>query len=107
MDVDKAVAGEARARLARARLSNRWVAKQLGWSEFYLSRRLTGAVPFSVGDLAALADLLDVPIKAFFEVPVDHQEDDLPNVRRLVPDRAGSPARSGNLTFPTPLRRAA
>ena len=107
MDTHHGVAGEIRARLARRRISNRWVAAQLGWSETYLSRRLTGTVPFNVDDLAALAELLSVPIKVFFEIPADHEEDDLPNVRRLVPDRAGSPAGSGNLTFPTLLRRAA
>jgi len=38
----------------------------LGWKQTYMSRRLTGAVPFDVDDLAALAELLDVPIGQFF-----------------------------------------
>lgn len=67
MDTNTEVAGELRALLARRRISNRWVATQLGWSETYLSRRLTGAVPFNVDDLGELARLLDVAVADFFE----------------------------------------
>ncbi len=61
------VAAEIRAELARRRLSGRKVARQLGWTEPYLSRRLTGSVPFNVSDLIALAELLEVPVNTFFE----------------------------------------
>jgi transcriptional regulator with XRE-family HTH domain len=60
------VAGEIRAYLARARLSGRRAALQLGWTQPYMSRRLTGDIPFDVTDLEALAGLLDVPVTAFF-----------------------------------------
>jgi transcriptional regulator with XRE-family HTH domain len=61
------VAGEVRAYLGRRRLSGRAAAMQLGWTQQYMSRRLTGTIPFDVADLAALADLLEIPVIAFFE----------------------------------------
>lgn len=63
------VAGEVRAWMGRRRRSGRSIAFELGWTEVYLSRRLTGQVPFDVADLAALAGLLDVPVTAFFTMP--------------------------------------
>jgi transcriptional regulator with XRE-family HTH domain len=62
----EAVAAEVRAELARHRLSGVRAAKALGWTQNYISRRLSGAVPFDVADLAALADLLEVPVTTFF-----------------------------------------
>ena len=62
----EAVAAEVRAELARHRLSGVRAAKALGWSQNYISRRLSGTVPFDVADLAALADLLEVPVTTFF-----------------------------------------
>lgn len=71
MDVtaQQQVAAEVRAQLARKRLSGRSAALELGWTQPYISRRLTGEVPFDVNDLAALAALLEIPMTAFFEVP--------------------------------------
>src|SRR5580693_7898809 len=63
------IAAEVRAQLARQRRSGRSVALQLGWSSVYMSRRLTGAVPFNVTDLAAIAGVLDVPVITFFQGP--------------------------------------
>ncbi|MEU9022359.1 helix-turn-helix transcriptional regulator [Actinomadura sp. NPDC048394] len=60
------VAEEVRALLARRRLSARAAAQQLGWTPMYLSRRMNGSAPFNVDDLAALAQLLNVPITDFF-----------------------------------------
>jgi transcriptional regulator with XRE-family HTH domain len=68
--MQRIVAGEVRAWLARRQRSGRSAALELGWTEPYLSRRLTGAVPFDVADLARLAELLDVPVTVFFDVPV-------------------------------------
>lgn len=64
------VAGEVRAWLGRRNRSGRSVARELGWTEPYLSRRLTGSVPFDVADLVKIADLLDVPVATFFEYPI-------------------------------------
>lgn len=63
----ESVAGEVRAHLARARLSGRQAALQLGWTQPYMSRRLTGDIPFDVADLEAIADLLGIPVTALFD----------------------------------------
>lgn len=41
----------------------------LGWTAPYLSRRLTGEIPFDVNDLTRVADLLGVPVAALFQAP--------------------------------------
>jgi transcriptional regulator with XRE-family HTH domain len=69
MNLSQDVAGEVRAWLARRQRSGRSAALELGWTEIYMSRRLTGKTPFSVTDLAALAELLEVPVTIFFEPP--------------------------------------
>jgi transcriptional regulator with XRE-family HTH domain len=66
----KAIAAEVRAWMARRQRSGRSLALELGCSEIYLSRRLTGKVPFDVAELATIADLLEVPVSVFFEIPV-------------------------------------
>ena len=63
------VAAEVRAHLARQRLSGRQAAIRLGWTQPYMSRRLTGEIPFDVADLEAIADLLGIPATAFFQRP--------------------------------------
>jgi transcriptional regulator with XRE-family HTH domain len=65
----ESVAAEVRAQLARQKISGRQAAAQLGWTQPYMSRRLTGEIPFNVADLAALAELLGVPAKRFLEGP--------------------------------------
>jgi transcriptional regulator with XRE-family HTH domain len=65
----EAIAGEVRAELARQKLSGVRVARQLGWTQNYISRRLSGTVPFDVADLQAIADLLEVSVTEFFQVP--------------------------------------
>jgi transcriptional regulator with XRE-family HTH domain len=82
------IAAEVRAEMARQQLSGVRAAKKLGWTQNYIARRLSGTVPFDVADLAEVASLLGVPIRAFFDSPV-----------------AGM--RSGNLRFSTPARAAA
>lgn len=61
------VAEEVRALLARKRISASRVAAALGWTDNYISRRLTAKTPFDVNDLDAIAGVLGVPITAFFE----------------------------------------
>lgn len=60
------VAGEIRAYMARRNISQSKLAPILGWSQQYLSRRLTGAVPFDVSDLDQLARVFEVPVEHFF-----------------------------------------
>lgn len=61
----EAVAAEVRAEMGRQRLTGRAIARRLGWSDFYISRRLRGEVPFNINELAALAAVLEVPVTAF------------------------------------------
>jgi transcriptional regulator with XRE-family HTH domain len=56
------IAEETRAMLARRRLTGRQLATKLGWSPQALSRRLTGQLPFTVADLEAVAQVLDIPV---------------------------------------------
>jgi transcriptional regulator with XRE-family HTH domain len=42
---------------------------RLGWTQPYMSRRLTGEIPFDVADLDAIANLLSIPPTAFFQRP--------------------------------------
>lgn len=39
---------------------------KLGWKQQHISRRLSGAVPFSATELFEVAQMLDVPMEQFF-----------------------------------------
>ncbi|HEY1616477.1 MAG TPA: helix-turn-helix transcriptional regulator [Streptosporangiaceae bacterium] len=65
-DTYREVAAEVRASLARANLSGAKAATRLGWKQQYISRRLSGNVPFDVSELLALADLLNMQVTDFF-----------------------------------------
>lgn len=67
--VTETVIGEVRAHLARQRLTGKQAAARMGWSQAYISRRLTGDTPFDVADLAQLGELLDVAPAVFFAGP--------------------------------------
>lgn len=60
------VAGEIRAHAARKGLSGRQMAFQLGKSQPWMSRRLTGEIPFDVEELDAVAAILDVAPRELF-----------------------------------------
>lgn len=60
------VAGEIRAHSARMGLSGRQLAFQLGKSQPWISRRLTGEVPFDVEELDAVASILGVAPRDLF-----------------------------------------
>lgn len=68
------VAEEVRAMLARRRLSARAAASALGWSQMYMSRRISGKTPLDVNDLCALAVLLDTDIAVFLTGYSRHRE---------------------------------
>lgn len=61
------VAGEVRAMMARRRITQTDLANKLGWTQSYVSRRLSGDVPFDIDELEVLADLFDVPVVRFLE----------------------------------------
>lgn len=68
-DIALQVADEVRAWLARRHITANRAAQKLGWSQPYISKRLNGYHPFDLDDLAQVADLLDVEVTAFFDVP--------------------------------------
>ena len=59
-----AVAAEVRAGIARAGVRQKAVAAHLGMSQGALSRRITGASPFTLDELARVAGFLGVPLTA-------------------------------------------
>lgn len=56
------VAAEVRAEMARQRRGQVEVATELGWSQAFLSRRLTGGVAFSTDEIEHVARVLGVPL---------------------------------------------
>lgn len=90
------VAAEVRAWLARRQLSANQAAPMLGWSQTYLSRRLTGAREFSVQDLIALGALLGVDPAVFFSGPgPDDWTSPVPVFQRAGGTPAGRSRRPG------------
>jgi len=65
------VASEIRAELGRQNLSQGNLATALGWTEAYLSRRLTGQVAFSLADIGAIARTLGVRASQFLDDVVE------------------------------------
>jgi hypothetical protein len=63
------IAAEVRAELARQKMSVSEAARQLGWTQSFLQRRVMGDRGFEASELAAVAGLLDVPVQVFFEGP--------------------------------------
>jgi len=55
-------AGEVRAALARANITQTEVAERTGRSQAYWSRRLTGETPLDVSDLDLIAAITGVPV---------------------------------------------
>lgn len=87
--VSEWVAGEVRAHIARQRITGVELAKRMGASQRYVSRRLKGDTPIDVDDLVRIADALDVPVT-----------DLLPSTVRSGRDTAGYPAASEQRTSP-------
>jgi len=58
------VAAEVRAALARKRISQRQLANLLGLTQPVVWRRLRGDVAFSVDELQAVAEALEVPVSS-------------------------------------------
>ncbi|WP_336791812.1 helix-turn-helix transcriptional regulator [Gordonia malaquae] len=58
----RAVCSAVRAEMARRRKTQADLAPVLGVTRQAVSRRLTGDVPLTVDELAAIADFLDVPV---------------------------------------------
>ena len=57
------VSAEIRAEMARQRLSQKELARRLGWSRAALSRRLTGGTSWSIDEADKIAELLGVRLR--------------------------------------------
>ena len=65
--IRETVAGSVRAEMARARCTQKKLARKLGYkTQQSISRRLCGDVPFTVDELAAIAAELGCDITLFF-----------------------------------------
>lgn len=62
---DSEVAFRVREQMRKARVSQTLLGKRLGVHQTYMSRRVRGEVPFSIDELAAIAQIVDCPITAF------------------------------------------
>ena len=62
LSYNESVTAEIRAELGRRRMSGRQLAAALGWSQQHLSRRMTGAVPWSTDEIEHAAEALGVPL---------------------------------------------
>lgn len=51
-----------RAEMVQRNVSQRELARRLGWNPVHTHRRVTGKVPLSVTDLREIAAALDVPV---------------------------------------------
>jgi len=60
----QSVAGEVRAALARSQITQTSLAAATGRSQAYWSRRLSGGLPMSVDDLAAVAAIAGIDIES-------------------------------------------
>jgi transcriptional regulator with XRE-family HTH domain len=62
----ESIAAEVRAEVARARRRSADVARVLDCSQSAASRKMNGQVPFTVADLARIADLLGIDVTRFY-----------------------------------------
>lgn len=58
------VAGEVRAAMARLGCTQAVLAERINRDQHFVSRRLSGKVPFTIDELARIAEALNVPIEA-------------------------------------------
>jgi transcriptional regulator with XRE-family HTH domain len=66
MKATEAVAGEIRAELARQRLTQAWLADEIGVDRSVMSRKLGGRSSLTVEDAVRAAEVLDIPIVRLF-----------------------------------------
>lgn len=56
------VASNVRAEMGRTRTAQAVIAKKMGRTQQFVSRRLTGQTPFTLEEIAEIAAILDVPV---------------------------------------------
>ena len=64
-DLRDTVAAEVRAEMARRRLSQTALADMLGEQQWWVSKRLTRSIPFTIEDLDRIAKALELPPEHF------------------------------------------
>lgn len=64
------IAAEVRAEVARQSLTQQQLADRLGEQQWWVSRRLTGLVPFEAAELVRVAEALGVPVTQFLPTEV-------------------------------------
>jgi transcriptional regulator with XRE-family HTH domain len=64
-DLRDTVSAEVRAEMARQRLSQQALAGRLGEKQWWVSKRLTRSIPFTIEDLERIAAALDKPVTHF------------------------------------------
>ncbi len=79
--MSEAIGEELRAAIARVRLSGAALGRHLGKPQPWISRRLTGSVPFDVDELDAVCDLLGIDIVALMTSAAQTRK----NPRRQLP----------------------
>lgn len=67
-DAVERVAANVRAELARKGITQTDLAAELSKSQPWISRRLSGRVPFNVAELAAIASVLDIAVTELLAV---------------------------------------
>lgn len=61
-DLDTRIREELRVQMARQRLSQQQVARQLGRDQTWLSRRLNGVTPLTITDAESIASILGITL---------------------------------------------
>lgn len=111
----ESVAEEVRVAMVRKRVRGAALAQQIGRSEAYLSRRLTGNTAFDLDDLQAISDVLDIDVADLLPAREDRDEnrdtdlrgglrkrksgDEIPAVGWSIP-RQREPVVSGTVAHP-------
>jgi transcriptional regulator with XRE-family HTH domain len=65
IQLNNTVAAEIRAEMARRRMTQQRLADLLGEQQWWVSKRLTRAIPLSIDDLDRIARALDLPPSFF------------------------------------------
>lgn len=65
-DLNRYIAGEVRAAMSRKQVTTAELADRIGVSSATLHRRMSGATPFTVTELAAISHALDVAYPTFW-----------------------------------------
>ena len=70
-EVNSMVSANVRAEFARYRVSPSQMAERIGISESGITKKLAGTNPFTVAELLALAEVMNVPLARFVAPPTD------------------------------------